>query len=60
MNSQFGNHNYDKEYEEYLIKAIAQASPELKKKAEDYGWSRETLAAIATGECYNTYDNRYN
>lgn len=60
MNSQFGNHNYDKEHEEYLTKAIAQASPELKKKAEEYDWSRETLAAMATGEYYNTDDNRYN
>ena len=51
MNSQFGNHNYDREHEEYLNRAIALASPKLKRKAEDYGWSRETLASMALGGC---------
>lgn len=36
MNSQFGNHNYDRAHEEYLTRIIALASPELKERAERY------------------------
>lgn len=46
MNSQFGNHNYDAEHEEWLRSRIRLASPELLEEAYKYDWSPETIASM--------------
>lgn len=49
MNSQFGNHNYDKDHDRSLTRIICSAPFDIRKKvmeeAELYGWSRETIAS---------------
>lgn len=45
-NSQFGNHCYDREHDEYLRSKLRYASKELLEKAEKYGWSPETIASM--------------
>jgi hypothetical protein len=46
MDSQFGNHNYDAEHDEWLRRRISMASPELLEKAARYDWSAETIASM--------------
>ncbi len=45
-NSQFGNHCYDREHDEWLRSRIRFASKELLEKAEEYDWSAETIASM--------------
>lgn len=46
MSSQYGNHSYDREHDEYLREKLAKVTPELREKAEMYDWSDETLASM--------------
>lgn len=46
MQSQFGNHCYDEEHEQYLKRKLSMASEELLEKAARYDWSRETIASM--------------
>lgn len=46
VNSQFGNHNYDRDHSRWVREQIAKADPELLERAAKYDWSAETIASM--------------
>lgn len=46
MQSQFRNHCYDEEHEQYLKRKLSTVSEELLEKATRYDWSRKTIASM--------------